>query len=181
MAKALGIGDAMPTANVKMESVMGTEVALGEVKGAKGTLMIFSCSHCPWVKAWETGIVDIGNELPGKGIGVIAVNSNDPRVYPDDTMPEMVKRAKERGFTFPYVVDATSGVARAFGASHTPEAFLFDASGELVYHGTIDDNARDASAVEHHYLRDAAAALIAGKAVPVAETKALGCSIALRP
>ena len=93
----------------------------------------------------------------------------------------MVERAKARGFTFPYVVDSTSDVARAFGATHTPEAFLFDAGGKLVYHGAIDDNAQDAAKVEHRYLADAGNELLAGRPIAAAETKSIGCSLRLRP
>jgi hypothetical protein len=92
----------------------------------------------------------------------------------------MQTRAKERGMKFAYAYDATSGIARAFGATRTPEAFLFDASGKLVYHGTIDDNADDAAAVKDAYLANAVNAVAGGKAVPVAETKALGCGIKFR-
>jgi peroxiredoxin len=180
-AGALQLGDAMPMTTIKMKSVSGKEVTLSDVAGAKGTLVIFSCNHCPWVKAWETRTTTLGNELPGKGIGVIAINSNDPAAYPGDGYADMVKRASARGFTFPYVVDSTSDVARAFGATHTPEAFLFNRAGKLVYHGTIDDNPRDAAKVEHHYLRDAADALLAGKPIVTAETKSIGCSLKLRP
>lgn len=180
-AGALPLGDAMPMTTVKMKSVDGKQVTLSEVAGPKGTLVIFSCNHCPWVKAWETRMTALGNELPGKGIGVVAINSNDPAAYPGDDYADMVTRAKARGFAFPYVVDSTSDVARAFGATHTPEAFLFDGAGKLVYHGTIDDNAQDAAKVEHHYLRDAADALLAGKPIVTAETKSIGCSLKLRP
>jgi hypothetical protein len=93
----------------------------------------------------------------------------------------MQQRARERGFEFLYVVDATSNVARAFGATRTPEAFLFDAAGTLVYHGAIDDNAQDAAKVEKRFLKDALDALLAGREVAVKETKALGCSIKFRP
>ena len=180
-ARALELGAAMPMTGVKMKSVSGKEVTLGDVAGSKGTLVLFSCNHCPWVRAWETRIAAIGNELPGKGIGVIAINSNDPAAYPGDDYADMVKRAKERDFTFPYVVDSTSDVARAFGATHTPEAFLFDAAGRLVYHGAIDDNAQDAAKVAHPYLLDAADALLAGKPIVTAETKSIGCALKLRP
>ena len=91
----------------------------------------------------------------------------------------MQKRSQQLGFAFPYVVDATSDVARAFGATHTPEAFLFDKDGKLVYHGAIDDS-KEADQVAAHYLQDAIDAALAGKAVPVAETKAIGCSIKFR-
>ena len=180
-AGALQLGDAMPDAAVKMKSVSGREVTLGEVAGPKGTLVIFSCNHCPWVKAWETRIAALGRELPAKGIGVVAVNSNDPAAYPGDGYADMIARAKAAGFTFPYVVDSTSDVARAFGATHTPEAFLFDRAGKLVYHGAIDDNAEDAAKVKHHYLADAAGALLAGRPIVTAETKSIGCSLVLRP
>ena len=89
----------------------------------------------------------------------------------------MQRRAKDRGFTFPYVVDEGSDVARAFGASRTPEVFLFDAAGKLVYHGTIDDNHQNAANAKEHYLKDALEALVAGKEIAVKETKAVGCSI----
>jgi AhpC/TSA family len=129
---------------------------------------------------WQSRIAEAGNAALAKGVGVVAVNGNDPEAYPEDAFDVMVKRAKEVGYKFPYVVDATSDVARAFGASHTPEAFLFDASGKLVYHGAIDDNARDAKAVKARWLADAVAAVATGKPVAMAETKALGCSIKLR-
>ena len=108
---------------------------------------------------------------------MIMINSNDPAKVAEDGFDEMVLRTRAKGFAFPYVVDATSEVAVAFGATRTPEAYLFDASGKLVYHGAIDDNASDAAAVEVPYLKNALNAVIAGKAVPAAKTKALGCSI----
>jgi peroxiredoxin len=180
-AGALELGAAMPATAVTMKSVTGKEITLSDVAGPKGTLVIFSCNHCPWVQAWEPRIAALGNELPGQGIGVVAINSNDPAAYPADDYADMVERAKARGFTFPYVVDSTSDVARAFGATHTPEAFLFDHAGRLVYHGAIDDNAQDATKVEHHYLADAADALLAGKPIVAAETKSIGCALRLRP
>jgi peroxiredoxin len=179
-ANALAIGDAMPSAEVKMLSVDGKTVTLTTSKGDKGTLVIFTCNHCPYAKAWESRIVALGNELAGRGIGVVAINSNDPKVAADDGYESMQQRAKEKGFAFPYVVDDTSNVARAFGATRTPEVFLFDAQGKLVYHGAVDDNSEDASKVTVSYLRDAAEALIAGKPVQTAETKALGCTIKFR-
>lgn len=181
-AWALKPGDSLPesVANVKMKGVDGKEVTLKELMGPKGLLVIFSCNHCPWVKAWQARMVALGNEYSQKGVGVVAVNSNDVTVYTDDDMEHMVAQAKEHGYRFPYVMDATSDVARAFGATRTPEAFLFDAQGKLVYHGAIDDNAEKPQEVKKTYLADALAAVVAGKPVPVAETKALGCSIKFR-
>jgi alkyl hydroperoxide reductase subunit AhpC len=180
-ADSLKIGDKAPLAATKMKSVDGREISIAEVAGSKGTLVMFICNHCPFVKAWETRIADIGNTAAKQGIGVIAINSNDPSEYAEDNFAEMQKRAKLRNYSFPYVVDATSDVARAFGASRTPEVFLFDKDGKLAYHGAIDDNHRDASDVKDHYLRDALAALAAGKDVAVKESRAVGCSIKFRP
>ena len=125
-------------------------------------------------------IVNLGNEAGAKGIGMIAINSNDPKVNADDSYDVMKTRAKERGMKYAYAYDATSEVARAFGATRTPEAFLFDANGKLVYHGTIDDNADDPAAVKDAYLADAGNAVASGKSVAVSETKALGCGIKFR-
>jgi len=177
---SLALGAKAPMATTKMKTANGKEVSIADVKGAKGTLVVFTCNACPWAKKWESRIVELGNDAGKKGIGMIAINSNDPNVNADDSYAVMQTRAKERGMKFAYAYDATSGIARAFGATRTPEAFLFDASGKLVYHGTIDDNADDAAAVKDPYLANAVNAVAGGKAVPVAETKALGCGIKFR-
>ncbi|MGE0518566.1 MAG: thioredoxin family protein [Candidatus Binatia bacterium] len=174
---ALQLGDPPPERDVKMKSVDGRNIAIADVAGARGTLVIFSCNHCPWVKAWEPRIADLGNAYAQRGIGVIAINANDPAGHKEDRFDHMVTRARERGFQFPYVVDSGSRVAKAFGASRTPEVFLFDGAGRLVYHGAIDDNAQDATAVKHHYLREALEAVATEKPVAVGQTKALGCGI----
>ena len=177
---SLAVGTTMPGVTEHMKSTDGRDLTLAQVKGEKGTLIIFSCNHCPWAQKWEERIVAIGNDYSKQGIGVAVVNSNDPSVFPDDSFENMRARAKERGMAYPYLYDATSDVARAFGAEHTPEAFLFDPAGHLVYHGTIDDNANDPSAVTQHYLKDALDALLGGREIAVKETKALGCGIRYR-
>ncbi len=180
-AHALAIGDPMPLPDVKMKNVDGREVAIRDVAGTKGTLVFFSCNHCPYVKAWESRLVTLGKDARDQGIGVIVINSNDPTVYPGDGFEAMTERARAKGYAFPYVADVgASELARAFGATHTPEAFVFDAAGTLVYHGAIDDNAEAEAGVTQHFLRDALQAVEAGAKPAVAETKAIGCSIALR-
>jgi len=176
-AVALQLGDPAPQRDVQMRSVDGHEVSIAGAAGSKGTLVIFTCNHCPWAKAWQSRIATLGNTYQQRGIGVIAINANDPGVNAEDGFDEMVKRANDVGFKFAYVVDSGSKVARAFGAERTPEVFVFDAAGKLVYHGTVDDNAEDASQVKEHYLGDALEAVASGKPVTRAETKALGCSI----
>jgi len=174
---ALEIGAKAPAAEVKMKGVDGKEVSIKDVMGAKGTLVVFTCNACPYAKGWETRIVDLGNAYAAKGIGMIAINANDPKVVADDGYDQMVTRAKERGMKYPYVMDATSEVAKAFGAARTPEAFLFDAQGKLVYHGAVDDNVESAEKVSKTYLKDALDSVVAGKEVSVKETKAVGCGI----
>lgn len=177
----LKLGSTAPMSEVKMQSVDGLERSISDAKGEKGTLVIFSCNACPWVVAWEDRIAEIGNAYQKAGFGVIVINANDPQRVPEDGFEAMIKRSKERGFAFPYVVDPTSDVARAFGATRTPEVFLFDGKGLLVYHGAIDDNARKSESVEIHYLKDALEAVLQGKDVERQETRALGCSIKFRP
>jgi peroxiredoxin len=176
----LDLGQSAVATDVKMQSVDGRTLSIADVRGAKGTLVIFTCNHCPWAKAWEERLVEAGNAAIAKGIGVIAINSNDPTSYDDDSLANMKVRAEQRGMKFPYVVDASSDVARAYGASKTPELFLFDATDKLVYYGAVDDNAESPAEVQNHWLSDALNAVAEGKPVAVASTKAMGCSIKFR-
>ncbi len=176
----IALGSTAPMADTKMKNVDGKLVSIAEAAGKKGTLVMFSCNACPWVKKWEDRIAKLGTEYRKQGVGVIVINANDPAKNAEDGYDVMVQRSKAKKFAFPYVVDATSDVARAFGASRTPEAFLFDAQGKLVYHGAVDDNAGDAKAVKDPYLGNALAAVVSGKPVATAETKALGCTIKYR-
>ncbi|MGD2062032.1 MAG: thioredoxin family protein [Nitrospirota bacterium] len=179
-AGALQLGATIPSTDTKMENVDGRSLSIADVHGEKGTLVIFSCNHCPWVQAWQKRMVALGNEYSAKGIGVVLVNSNDPAAYPTDDLDTMKQVAAREGYRFPYVVDATSDVGRAFGATRTPEAFLFDGAGRLVYHGAIDDNAHEPERVTHRFLRDALDALLAGRPVDPADVPFIGCSIKLR-
>ena len=180
-AGALAAGAKAPLATTKMKNVDGKMVAIADVTGKAGTLVVFTCNHCPFAKGWEERIVELANGYSKKGIGVILINANDPAKYAEDGFAEMQARAKTRGLQAPYVVDETSAVARAFGATVTPEAFLFDKSGRLAYHGTVDDNHQDAAKVQSRYLKDALEAVATGKAPTQPETKSLGCGIKFRP
>jgi len=179
-ADTLAIGAGMPQRDVEMKNVDGKMRTLADIAGEKGTLVIFSCNHCPFVKAWQKRMVAIGNEAVQQGIGVVFVNANDPARYPADDLDAMKKLAAGEGYRFPYVMDTTSGVAKAFGAKRTPEVFLFDADHKLVYHGAVDDNTYKPEQVKKPYLRDAIAALLAGEEVPAKTTKSVGCSIKFR-
>jgi peroxiredoxin len=178
--KPLALGAKAPMADAKFKSATdGKEVSLASTAaGKKGSLVVFTCNECPYAKAWEQRIVELGNSYAKKGVGVLLVNSNNPG-RSDKDAPELVQaRAKERGMQFAYALDPGSALARAYGASKTPEAFVFDKDGKLVYHGTIDDNHEDAAAVQKRYLKDALDAVVGGKTPAIQESpKSLGCGI----
>lgn len=173
-------GDGAVMTEVTMPAVAGGEISISDAMGQKGTLVYFTCNHCPYVKAWQGRVVPFGNKLMERGIGVIAINSNDVNAYPSDDMDGMKARAEETGMSYPYAMDTTSDVARAYGATRTPEFFLFNPEGILIYHGAFDDDAQNPDEVEHHYLADAVEALLQGTEVKKAETKSVGCSIKFR-
>ncbi len=176
--KPIALGAKVPAAETKLKSVTSDkEITLAKSAGPHGTLVVFTCNNCPYAKAWEERIVTIGNSYAKKGVGVVLVNSNSPSVSKGDTYELTKARAKERGVAVPYAVDPDSQVAKAFGATKTPEAFLFDKGGSLVYHGTIDDNHEEASKVQKPYLKDALDAVVKGQKPATAETKSLGCGI----
>ncbi|NUN14134.1 MAG: thioredoxin family protein [Myxococcales bacterium] len=174
---ALTIGASAPLRTEKMKAAVGDAVSLDDIKGSVGSLVVFTCNHCPWAQAWEGRIAEIAREFKDKGIHTIAVNPNDPAKYADDRLEKMAERAKAADFQFPYVVDEGSKLAKAFGASRTPEIFLFDKDWKLVYYGAVDDNANKPTDVRKSYLRDAMLALVGGKTIDPATTKALGCGI----
>jgi|TARA_B100000809_G_scaffold160714_1_gene158105 peroxiredoxin len=173
----LEIGSAMPLVDHQLADISGKTMTLTNAKGDAGTLVIFSCNTCPWVLAWEDRYVTLAQEFIPKGIGMIAVNSNESQFERDDSMEEMVEHAQEMGYNFPYVQDPGSKLATAFGARKTPHIYLFDEKDKLVYRGAIDDNARKPRKVKYTFLADAMDALLTGEKIDPVSTKALGCSI----
>ena len=176
-AAELEIGSGMPGMNYKLKDISGNTTTLADVKGNKGTLVIFSCNTCPWVIRWEDRYVSIADKYTPKGIGVIAVNSNAGRFDGDDSLEKMVKHAKKNDYNFPYAQDPRSQLASKFGARKTPHIYLFDNNDVLVYRGAIDDNARDARSVDEPYLANAIDQLIAGNPIEKPISKAIGCGI----
>lgn len=177
-AFALTTNEKMPELGTKLKNIDNKMVTLGEIaKGKKGVLVVFTCNACPFAKAWWGRMEKIGNEYAKKGIAVVAINSNDPKVSPEDDFPQMKEKAK--GLEYPYVMDETSKVAKAFGASKTPEVYLFNSKLQLVYQGAIDSDSHDETKAEP-YLKKTLDTLLAGKPIAVAENKALGCGIKFR-
>lgn len=140
-------------------------------------VVMFSCNHCPYVKAWEDRMVQIQADYAEQGVQFLAINANDTVKYPADSFEAMKVRAAEKGFNFPYLFDESQQIAAAYGAQRTPEVFVFDADRTLRYHGAIDDNYEDPAAVQRPYLRQALDAILAGKTPAVSETPPVGCTI----
>ncbi len=178
-APGMQIGDTAPMLDEAMRNVDESQVSIRSVAQEHGTLVVFTCNHCPYSRAWEQRIAELGNTYMQRGVGVIAINSNDPAMFAIDDFAPMQERAASLGMNFPYVVDSTSDVARAFDAQKTPEVYLLDADMRLVYRGAVDDNT-EAGDVQRHFLRDALDALIEGRPIDPAETRAIGCSIKFR-
>lgn len=173
----LEIGSKAPLTDVAMEGVSGETYTLDEVAGENGLLVVFSCNTCPWVEAWEDRYPKLADQARELGIGMIAPNPNTAIRDDGESMADMKARADEQGYNFPYVLDKDAQLAAAFGATRTPDVFLFNGDMELVYRGAIDDNARDASAVENHYLMDAMTAMVNGQDIENQVTKSIGCTI----
>lgn len=142
--------------------------------------VIFHCNHCPYAQAWESRLIQVQRDYAGRGVQLVLINANDPVKYPGDSFDQMQRRAQDKQYPFPYLVDETQEVAKQYGATRTPEIFLFDEKRILRYHGAPDDNYEDVNAVRQPYLRDALDALLAGTAPRIRETKPVGCTIKWR-
>lgn len=175
------IGDSV--ADFTLKNVDGRMVSLGDYEDAKGLIVVFDCNTCPYSKAYNGRIQALSEKYGPLGYPLIAINANDAQSSPGDSFEEMVARATKNKYDFPYLLDETQEVAKTFGATNTPHVFILQRSDNdlrVRYIGTIDNNARNAKGVTKRYVEDAVEALLAGKSVPVAKTKAIGCGIKYR-
>ncbi len=164
----------------KLKNIDGKVMSLSEMKGVRGAIVVFTCNHCPFSVKYEDRIIALDNMYKEKGFPVVAINPNDATKEPDDSFDKMVVRAKEKGFTFPYLHDETQEIAKAYGASRTPHVYILKKSGDkfiVEYVGAIDDNANDASSAKNKYVEKALDAIILGNKVGQNSTKAIGCTI----
>ncbi|RPH34183.1 MAG: thioredoxin family protein [Bacteroidales bacterium] len=181
MAQGYKIGDKV--SDFKLKNVDGKMISLSDYKNSKGVILIFTCNHCPFAKAYEDRIINIHKKYGNLGFPVVAINPNNPEVQPEDSYDLMVSRAKEKGFPFAYLFDEGQKVYPVFGATKTPHVFLLNKKGNdmvVEYIGTIDDNYKDASMVKEKYLENAVDALLAGRLIAMKETKAVGCGIKVK-
>jgi peroxiredoxin len=164
----------------KLKNIDGKTVSLSNFKDAKGFLIIFTCNTCPYAVAYEDRIIALDKKYSKKGVPVIAINPNNPEKQPKDSYEDMKIRAKEKGFTFPYLFDDGQKVFPQYGATRTPHVFLLEKTdkGNVVrYIGAIDDNYQNANAVETKYVENAVEAMLKGDKIEITTTKAIGCSI----
>ena len=171
------IGADLPKAAVKMQDVSGKMISIKDAAKANGVLVMFSCNTCPYVLKNQDRTVEIAAYALQKDVGVIVLNSNEAYRTKDDSFDAMKAYAKDQKYKWSYVVDKNHEIADAFGANRTPEVFMFDKNMKLVYHGAIDDNPSDATAVNRSHLKMAINELIEGKEISVKESKSVGCSI----
>ena len=169
------IGDNAPAFNL-----LGTDNvlhSLDEFTKKNILIIIFSCNHCPTVIAYEQRMINIQKDYLNKSVSMIAINSNDEKTYPEDSIDKMVERYKNQGYNFTYLRDQDQSIAKAYGATHTPEIFIFDQDRNLRYHGRIDDNRDEPNKVNKKYVRDALDALINNKPISIETTHSIGCTI----
>lgn len=171
------IGSKAPEPDMQMRDISGEMFSLQELNKENGLLVVFSCNTCPFVKAWEDRYKTISQLCKAKNVGMAAINSNAARRDGVDSMDEMKKHAKENGYEFSYLLDENANLALLFGATKTPQIFLFNKDLKLVYTGAIDDNLKNAEKVKNHYLANAINNLVDMKKINPSITEALGCSI----
>ena len=177
-ADGLKVGDI--ASDFSLKNVDGSMISLKDYSSSKGIILIFTCNHCPFSKAYEDRIIQINKMYAEKGFPVIAINPNDEISVPEDSYDNMKIRAKEKGFVFPYIHDATQQIAKTYGATRTPHVYLLkNNSGvfSIAYIGAIDDNHSDAENVKEKYLVNAIESLMQNKSANPDFTKAIGCSI----
>ena len=165
-----------------LTNVDGRSLSFSDVAGEQGTVVMFICNHCPFVKHIADGLAALGHEYMAKGIGMVAINSNDVAAHPADSPEQMVHESEQRGYPFPYLFDETQKVAKAYRAACTPDFYLFDKSHRLVYRGQLDKSRPDSGVpVTGEDLRKAMDALLESQPLSKPQQPSIGCNIKWRP
>lgn len=163
------------------DTISGQNFSLDQIHGKKGTVVMFICNHCPFVKHVFTGIVDLANDYIDKGFSFVSISSNDIENYPDDSPDLMTKVAAKHNFPFPYLYDESQEVARAYDAACTPDFYVFDKNKFLVYRGQLDDSRpENGIPVTGNDMRSALEAMYDGKEVLKTQKPSIGCNIKWR-
>lgn len=176
-ASVLPIGADMPKTDIKMKDIGGDLISLKEAKTENGLLVMFSCNTCPYVIKNQNRTKAVCSYAKDRNLGVILLNANEGGRTSGESFAEMQQYAKAQGYKWYYALDSDNTLADAFGASRTPECFLFDKNGKLVYHGAIDDSPPDISEVKRQHLKEAINEMLGSKTVTVNESRSIGCAI----
>jgi len=172
----LPLGTAAPDFN--LPDTTGKLVSLEDFKGKTALLVLFICNHCPYVKHIRAGLAQLGQDYVSRGVGIVAINSNDAVNYPDDSPAKMKEEAQNAGYNFPYLYDEKQSVAKAYRAACTPDIYLFDRGRRLVYRGQFDDSRPgNGKPVTGKDLRAAIDAVLAGKSTSQFQAPSIGCNI----
>ena len=174
MIPTIPLGSTAP--DFDLPGVDGKHHTLASFADKPVLVVIFSCNHCPYVVAYEDRMVSIQADYAARGVQLVAINSNDEKSYPEDNFAEMIERAKEKKFNFPYLRDEAQVAVGAYGAVCTPHVFAFDRNRVLRYRGRIDDS-KEPAKVKSPDLRNALDDLLRGADVRVPDTRPFGCSI----
>ncbi|MFC2124842.1 thioredoxin family protein [Bacteroidota bacterium] len=172
------VGDFATDFNLK--NVDGKMVSMADYSNAKGFIIAFTCNTCPYAVMYEDRIIALHNKYDSKGYPVIAINPNDPARNSMESFDEMKKRAKDKNFTFPYLVDETQDITKSYGATNTPHVYMLNKENgkyQVAYIGAIDNNAKDASKASRKYVEEAIDSIITGGKIKDPRTKAVGCTI----
>lgn len=175
--QSLPVGSAAPKLDLQMQDVSGKAISIKDAMKENGVLVMFSCNTCPYVIKNQERTKAIAEYALKNGMGVILFNSNEAKRDSDDSFEAMQEYAKKQGYNWYYAADAKSTIADAFGATRTPEVFLINKAGIIVYKGAIDDNPSEAENVKRQHLKIAIDEAVKGKAISVKESKSVGCSI----
>lgn len=169
------LGSSLP--KFSLPNALGGTIDQSYLSGGKAALVAFVCNHCPYVKGSEEMLIGIVRRFEQQGLKTVAISSNDALQYPDDSFEQMKAKASQMDLPYPYLYDESQAVAKSFDAACTPEFYLFDRAGVLVYHGAISDSPRDPKKVTKDYLSEAIAAALDGKIPSPQFVHPLGCSI----
>jgi peroxiredoxin len=166
-----------PPPSFSLPAVDGKTYEISQFRNGKPLVIMFICNHCPYVQAIEDRLVELGHDCQKLDVSVIAICSNDPNNYPDDSFENLKKRSQEKNYSFTYLHDADQKVAKLFGAVCTPDYFVYDSGWKLAYRGRLDDSWKDASKVTRRELFTAVQRLSRGERLLEPQTPSMGCSI----
>lgn len=171
----------LPVANPEVDDRGEHERSIEDYADAAVLTVVFTCNHCPYARHVEDTLIEIAREYAETGVAFVAINSNDPDLYPDDSFEKMATRAREKNYPYPYLFDGTQEVAKSYGAVCTPDVFVFDRDRRLAYRGRVDESRPGMGESTGWDLRNALRELLESGTVTIEQYPSIGCNIKWRP